>query len=170
MCPPFSQTPAPYPTALVPGTRILPATPPPDTGFLQQDLARVTTFVLLQSTDATFATGVSANLLESPSTPTALSRVVTPLAKGSRYYFRLYTENVAGRSTGFAVTNEQSITVPSPPTIAAAITGELGGTPPPPRARPGPRRGCAEATPPLPLPQRSRSHGWHPPTLGSVRA
>lgn len=68
------------------------------------------------------------NLLETPSTPKALSRIVTGLNKGTRYYYRIYTENVAGRSTGFAAVNEQAITVPNPPTISAEITGELAVT------------------------------------------
>ena len=97
---------------------------PADTGFLLPDMARVTTFVLEQSETSTFDV-VTSNLLDTPATPTALSRIVTGLTKGTTYYYRIYTENVAGRSTAYAAANEQAITVPNAPTIVAEITGEL---------------------------------------------
>lgn len=97
---------------------------PADTGFLQQDIGRVTTFWLEQSTESNFVT-VTGNLLASPLTPTALSRVVTPLAKGTRFYFRIYTYNIAGRSSTYSTANEQSISVANAPVIAASITAEL---------------------------------------------
>jgi hypothetical protein len=93
---------------------------PTDTGFYSSDGNRISSFALQYSTD---------NLTWSVDIVLGRSQfayLAQNLTKGLTYIFHLWTLNDAGRSTVVAVSQEQSIDVPSSPlTLVAAIKAPL---------------------------------------------
>jgi hypothetical protein len=101
-------------------------TAPPDTGFYEADMSKILRFELEQSTDQSFQTGVSANLIASQPFAFLFNFTAPIVTKGLRHYFRVWSVNEAGRSLYPTNISEQAIDVPSTPTqLSISITAVL---------------------------------------------
>jgi hypothetical protein len=99
---------------------------PPDTGFYEADMSKILRFELQQSTDQSFQTGVSANLIASQPFAFLFNFTAPIVTKGLRHYFRVWSVNEAGRSLYPTNISEQAIDVPATPTqLSISITGAL---------------------------------------------
>ena len=99
---------------------------PPDTGFLEADMSKILRFELEQSTDESFSTAVSANLIATAPLVFFFNFSASTVTKGQRHYFRIWAVNEAGRSLYPSNVSEQAIDVPSTPTqLSISITAVL---------------------------------------------
>jgi len=99
---------------------------PLDNGFYENSMSKIMRLELEQSTDLTFTSGVSANLIASDPFAFILNFSTPISTKGQRHHFRVWAVNAAGRSLYPTNVSEQAIDVPSSPTaLSIAITNEL---------------------------------------------